>query len=134
MPTFHKKTRKQMITRHVIFFALAFIALGISIAHMLYHAAQPLDIESVGYENILQTKIMWFRLKFAAGLIGIGLIAAYSLFTAITYSPLGKFMWVYAEQDTENMKASKTLSMGIVFSAFTVGIFWLLASVIGGAG
>jgi hypothetical protein len=128
---FHKKTDMQRNKFHTIFVILGFLILGLSIWLMLGEAHQNLDAESVVYENILQTKIMWYKLKFSIGLISAGTLIAYTLFHLITHSPLGKCMWVYGEKDGDRVLAAKTLSMGVAFGSFIIGIFYVVSSIIG---
>jgi hypothetical protein len=99
---------------------------------MLSNAHETLEIGSTDYENILQTKIMWYKLKFSVGLVGIGTLAAYLLFQAVSHSPLGACMWIYdKEKDCPHVKAAKTLSMGVVFASFVMGMFYVVSSIIG---
>ena len=132
MAIFYKQSNRKRSVIHITFVLLVLFALSVSIWHMLSHAHETLEIGSTDYENILQTKIMWYKLKFSAGLVGIGTLTAYALFHAISHSPLGACMWVYdKEKDCDPVKAAKTLSMGVVFASFVMGMFYVVSSIIG---
>jgi len=132
MGIFYKRSNKKRMIVHGAFIALVLFALFTSVYYMLSHAHLTLEIGSNDYENILQTKIMWYKLKFSAGLIGIGTLLAYILFEAISHSPLGACMWIYdKEKDCDHVKAAKTLSMGVVFASFIIGMFYMVSSVVG---
>jgi hypothetical protein len=132
MAIFYKRSDRKRNLIHGAFVTLVLFALSVSVWHMLSHAHEALEIGSTDYENILQTKIMWYKLKFSGGLVGVGTLVAYVLFQAISHSPLGACMWVYdKEKDCDPVKAAKTLSMGVVFASFVMGMFYVVSSIIG---
>ena len=132
MAIFYKRSDRKRNAIHSAFVTLVLFALFVSIWHMLSHAHEALEIGSTDYENILQTKIMWYKLKFSASLVGIGTLTAYVLMQAVSHSQLGACMWIYdKEKDCDPVKAAKTLSMGVVFASFIVGVFYVVSSIIG---
>lgn len=127
-----KKTDKEKQTITRAFLWVGVVILLISMWHVFSISGQVPDANSVNYENIVQSHIMTFKLKFAAGLFALGSIASYGLTYAITHSPLGKWMFEWsASKDDSNSKAAKILSLGLVFAGSIVGVFTLLSTILG---
>ena len=128
-----KKTKEEQISASRWFFWLSLIILTISIWHLFStHNQIPTDVTAANYENIIQAHVMSFRLKVATGLFALGSIASYGLTYVLTHLPLGRqiFEWSSTKDDS-NTKAAKVLALGLVLSGSLIGIFTLLANVIG---
>ena len=127
-----KKTKEQQLKLTRILVAVGLFALFISIWHLFSIHGQTPEVTAANYENVIQAHIMTFKLKVAAGLFALGSLASYGLTHAITHSPLGRWMFEWKEgKDDSNSKAAKVLSLGLVFAGSLVGVFTLLANVIG---
>lgn len=128
---FYKKTKKQKQIIHWSFIISAVILLALAFFSMSFDATKVVNPESVEFENLIQAKMILYKLKVAASLIAIGSVASYLLTLAFTNSPLGEAVVTWDTKDTGEVKASKTRNLGIVYGAFIVGIFFILSTVLG---
>ena len=123
-------------TEQAKFVTIALWACGIGLLLTLWYLfhtfVQTPDVSSINYENVVQAHIMGFKIKVATGLIAAGSLISYGLTHIIAHSALGR--WLFQPSDTlddSNAKAAKIISLGLVFSGSLVGIFGIIASILG---
>ena len=127
-----RKTDKEQSTFVNISLLICGLALVLTIWYLFHTFGQAVDVTSINYENVVQAHIMGFKLKVAAGLVALGTLVSYGMTHTIAHSPLGR--WMFQPDDTgddSNSKAAKIIALGVVFGGSLIGIFSIIASILG---
>ncbi len=126
------KTPLEFRRRLLIAVGILFAALVATMAFKLGRwSALEVSAESRHWENALQARLILFRIKVAFGLTAGALGLTYGIYQLFDRSRLGARLLHWDEShDTEYSAAAKTLSAGLMFSAFVLGLLMLAAQVL----
>lgn len=126
-----KKTTKEQDNWTRVGIGFGILLVIISMYFLLSLAGKHVDATDVNYENVVQSTIMTYKIKVAAGLYTLGTLLSYANTWFIAHSPLGRWLGHWDEtKDDSASRAAKIKAMALIFGAHIVGVFTLLSSVL----